>query len=98
MGNRRKARVLALQEELGFVERYGTPGTDLTGLTIEGINGSGGAVTHSIALSGMIPADGLFVLVNEQSGGGTLVPDADQLASFDFQDGRTTQSNPPDCS
>jgi len=71
----------------GFVELYGTPGTDLTGLTIEGINGSGGSVTHSIALSGLIPADGLFVLADELSGGGTLVPDADLLAGFDFQNG-----------
>ena len=30
-----------------FVELYGTPGTDLTGLTIEGVNGSNGAVTVS---------------------------------------------------
>ena len=70
-----------------FVELYGTPGSDLTGLTIEGINGSNGAVTHSIALSGLIPADGLFVLADTFSGGGTAVPDADLLASFDFQNG-----------
>ncbi len=72
---------------LGFVELYGTPGTDLTGLFVEGINGSNGAVTHSIALSGVIPPDGIFVLADEQSGGGTLVVNADALASFDFQNG-----------
>ncbi len=70
-----------------FVELYGTPGTDLTGLAIEGINGSNGAVTVSIALSGSIPADGLFVLADTFSGGGTAVPDADALAAFDFQNG-----------
>ena len=70
-----------------FVELYGTPGTDLTGLTIEGINGSGGGVTVSIALSGVIPADGIFVLADTFSGGGTAVQDADLLASFDFQNG-----------
>ena len=83
---------------LGFVELYGTPGTDLSGLTIEGINGSNGAVTHSIALFGTIPADGLFVLADTFSGGGTAVTDADLLASFDFQNGRKTRSNPTDCS
>ncbi len=71
----------------GFVELSGTPGTDLTGLTIEGINGSNGAVTHSIALTGTIPADGLFVLADTFSGGGTAVAEADLLAAFDFQNG-----------
>jgi hypothetical protein len=70
-----------------FVELYGTPGTDLSGLTIEGINGSGGAVTHSIALSGLISADGIFVLADTFSGGGTSVVEADLLAAFDFQNG-----------
>jgi hypothetical protein len=35
----------------------------------------------------VIPADGLFVVADEQSGGGTLVANADLLASFDFQNG-----------
>ena len=80
-----------------FVELYGTPGTELSGLTIEGINGSGGSVTVSIALSGLIPADRLFVLADDQGDGTTLVPDADLLGQFDFQNGRKTQSNPTDC-
>ncbi len=70
---------------LGFVEPSGTPGMDLTGLMIEGINGSNGSVTHSIPLSGLIPANGIFVLADTFSGGGTVVPDVDPLASFDFQ-------------
>lgn len=70
-----------------FVELYGAPGTDLSGLTIEGINGSGGGVTVSIALSGLIPADGIFVLADTFSGGGTAVLEADALAAFDFQNG-----------
>ena len=41
-----------------FVELYGVPGTDLAGFVVEGINGSGGAVTDQVALSGLIPADG----------------------------------------
>ncbi len=70
-----------------FVELSGAPGTDLSGLTIEGINGTGGGVTVSIALSGVIPADGIFVLADTFSGGGTAVLDADALAAFDFQNG-----------
>ncbi|MDJ0866502.1 MAG: PEP-CTERM sorting domain-containing protein [Myxococcota bacterium] len=70
-----------------FVEIYGMPGTDLAGLTVEGINGSGGSVTVSVPLSGLIPADGIFVLADDQGDGTTLVPDADLLANFDFQNG-----------
>ena len=72
---------------LGFVEIYGEAGTDLDGLTVEGINGSDGGVTVSLALSGSIPADGLFVLADQTSGGGSSVPGADQLLNFDFQNG-----------
>lgn len=72
-----------------FVELYETPGTVLTGLTIEGINGAGGGVTVSIALPGVIPTDGFFVLAGEASGGGTLVANADLLAALDFQNGHT---------
>jgi hypothetical protein len=71
----------------GFVEISGAPGTDLTGLFIEGINGSGGGVTVSIPLSGVIPADGLLVLADDQGDGTTLVPNADLIDQFDFQNG-----------
>jgi hypothetical protein len=80
-----------------FVELYGTPGTDLTGFTIEGINGSNGAVTDSVALSGLISADGFFVLADDQGDGTTLADDqgdgttllenADLIGRFDFQNG-----------
>ncbi len=70
-----------------FVELYGTPGGSLDGLVLEGVNGSGGGVTVSIALSGVFPADGLFVLADVDGGGTTLVPGADGLADFDFQNG-----------
>jgi hypothetical protein len=70
-----------------FVEVYGEAGTNLDGLTIEGINGSGGGVTVSLALSGVIPADGLFVLAADAGGGVSSVPGADQLLDFDFQNG-----------
>lgn len=70
-----------------FVELYGTPGMDLTGFVVEGINGSNGAVTDSVALSGLIPADGLFVLADDQGDGTTLVENADLIGRFDFQNG-----------
>lgn len=72
---------------LSFVELYGLPGTDLSGFLIEGINGTGGTVTDSIALSGLIPADGLFVLASDLGDGTTLVENADLIGSFDFQNG-----------
>jgi len=70
-----------------FVELYGTPGTDLAGLVVEGINGSNGSVTDSIALSGLIPANGFFVLADDSGDGTTAVSNADQIADFDFQNG-----------
>jgi hypothetical protein len=70
-----------------FVELFGTPGASVEGWAIEGVNGSDGAVTHTLALTGAIPADGILVIADESSGGGTLVPGADLLASFDFQNG-----------
>ncbi len=70
-----------------FVEFYGAPGTSLDGLLLEGVNGSGGSVTVSIALIGTIPADGLYLLADVDLAGSTLVPDPDGLANFDFQNG-----------
>jgi len=70
-----------------FVELYGTPGESLDGLFLEGVNGSGGGVTVTIALSGTIPADGIFVLADATGGGTTFVAEADLLAEFDLQNG-----------
>ena len=70
-----------------FVELYGAPGSSLDGLVIEGVNGADGAVTHTLALTGTIGPDGLFVLADRTSAGTTLVADADLLLDFDFQNG-----------
>jgi hypothetical protein len=70
-----------------FVEIHGEAGTSLAGLTIEGINGSGGGVTVSLALAGVIQPDGLFVLADDAGGGVSSVEGADQLLDFDFQNG-----------
>jgi hypothetical protein len=69
-----------------FAELYGPPGLDLAGLTLEGVNGSNGAVGPILSLSGTVPADGFFVVADEE-GGTTLVPNADLLLDFDFQNG-----------
>jgi hypothetical protein len=74
-------------DQLSFVELSGTPGASLAGLVLEGINGSGGGVTVTIALSGLVPTDGLFVIGDRNSAGQTLVTEADLLANFDFQNG-----------
>ncbi len=70
-----------------FVELYGAPGSSLAGLTLEGVNGSNGAVGPSLALSGVIPADGIFVVADATSGGVSQVAGADLLLDFDFQNG-----------
>ncbi len=70
-----------------FVELYGDPGSGLDGLFLEGINGANGAAGPTIALSGVFPADGLFVVADDVGDGSTLVVDADWIANFDFQNG-----------
>jgi hypothetical protein len=70
-----------------FVEIWGGAGMSLDGLTLEGVNGSNGAITHSIMLSGVIPADGIFVLADDVGDGTTLVANADLIRNFDFQNG-----------
>lgn len=69
-----------------FVEIYGVAGTSLDGLTLEGVNGSNGAVGPVIELAGVIPGDGVFV-VADLDGAGTSVSHFDLLANFDFQNG-----------
>ncbi len=70
-----------------FVELWGTPGTGLDGLRIEGVNGSNGAVGPVLELSGSIPSDGLFVVADDAGDGTTAVANADLILDFDFQNG-----------
>lgn len=72
---------------LSFVEIYAPAGTLLDGFTIEGVNGSGGAIGPVIALSGSVSASGLFVVADVDAGGLTNVAIFDLLANFDFQNG-----------
>ena len=71
----------------GFVELQGAPGTVLDGLTLEGVNGSNGAIGPVIDLEGVIPEDGLFLVADRTSAGMSFVPGADLIANFDFQNG-----------
>lgn len=72
---------------LVFVELYGAAGALLDGLRVEGVNGANGSVGPVLELSGVFPADGVFVVADEASGDGTGVANADLLLSFDFQNG-----------
>ena len=74
-------------DTLVFVELYGAPGTDLSGLVLEGVNGSNGSVGPVVTLSGVIPLDGLFVVADGDTGGTTAVANADLVTNFDFQNG-----------
>jgi hypothetical protein len=71
---------------LVFLELVGAPGSSLAGLVIEAINGTGGSVYKSVELSGAFPADGVFV-IGDDDAGTTAVPDADLLADVDLQNG-----------
>jgi hypothetical protein len=70
-----------------FVELFGTPGTALDGLLLEGVNGGDGSVYRSVALSGTIPADGVFVIADDSGDGTTLVSAANLIVEVDFQNG-----------
>ncbi|MBW2495607.1 MAG: PEP-CTERM sorting domain-containing protein [Deltaproteobacteria bacterium] len=72
---------------LSFVELYGVPGSSLDGLFLEGVNGSNGATGPTIALSGVFPADGIWLLADDAGDGTTSVAGADLIANFDFQNG-----------
>ncbi len=72
---------------LVFVELYGEPGASLDGLFLEGINGANGSSGPTIALSGVFPADGIWLLADDVGDGTSLVPGADLIANFDFQNG-----------
>lgn len=70
-----------------FVELFGTPGTLVDGLLLEGVNGSDGSIYSSVTLSGVIPLDGVFLIGDDSGDGTTLVGGADQVLNVDFQNG-----------
>ena len=70
-----------------FVELYGAPGTNLTGWSLQGVNGGNGATYKTVALSGLIPSDGVFTIGDLLTGGGSNVANTDLNVSVDFQNG-----------
>lgn len=70
-----------------FVELFGTPGTLLDGLLLEGVNGADGSVYRSVVLAGTIPSDGIFVIGDDSGDGTSLVNDVDLVREVDFQNG-----------
>jgi len=70
-----------------FVELYGTPGTLLDGVSLEGVNGSDGSVYLTLPLAGKIPGDGIFVVADDAGDGSSLVGNADLVVNMDFQNG-----------
>ncbi len=70
-----------------FLELYGIPGTVLDGMQIEGVNGTTGSVYKTVLLTGVIPADGVFVIGDDDGSGNSLVANTDFVTSIDFQNG-----------
>ncbi len=70
-----------------YTELFGTPGTDLSGWSLVGINGGDGQVYQSIALNGLvIPQDGIFVIATA-SANSALALQRDFIANVDWQNG-----------
>jgi len=70
-----------------FVELFGSPGTSLGGLFLDGVNGTDGSVYKSAALSGTIPSDGVFVIGDDSGNGTSLVSNTDLVLDVEFQNG-----------
>lgn len=70
-----------------FVELFGTPGTVLDGLSLEGVNGTDGVVYRSVALAGVIPSTGVFLIGDDSGDGSTFIGNADLVREIDFQNG-----------
>jgi len=70
-----------------FVEIYAAPGTNLDGFYLVGVNGANGNEGPIVTLSGLVPADGIFVVGDDAGDGTTAVANADLIVNFDFQNG-----------
>jgi len=70
-----------------FVELFGTPGTLLDGLLLEGVNGADGNIYRSVMLAGTIPSDGVFVVGDDSGDGTSLVSGIDLIREVDWQNG-----------
>ena len=70
-----------------FVELFGSPGTVLDGLMLEGVNGSDGSVYRSISLSGVIGESGVFLIGDDSGDGSSFIGNTDLVRDIDFQNG-----------
>ena len=70
-----------------FIELFGTPGTSLDGLLLEGVNGTDGSIYRSVLLAGTIPSDGVFVIGDDRGDGTSLVSNVDLVREVDLQNG-----------
>jgi hypothetical protein len=72
-----------------FVELCGPDDTSLDGYVLNAVNGSGGGITHSIALDGLeIPISGFLLLADLDSSGNSAFPFADAFfTDLDYQNG-----------
>jgi len=70
-----------------FVELAGAPGESLEGLALEGVNGSDGSVTTTVALEGALADDGLFVVADPPDAAPGPFARVDLFAEFDLQNG-----------
>jgi len=70
-----------------FTELFGTPGRELDGWSIVGVNGSNGSVYRTISLTGLtIPMDGILVIATANAAGVVLAA-RDVTANVDWQNG-----------
>lgn len=70
-----------------FTELYGTPGMNLNGWKLLGVNGYNGTTYRTIQLTGaIVPDDGLLVIATS-SAIGSLLAQRDFIANVDWQNG-----------
>lgn len=70
-----------------FTEIWGTPGLELDGYSLKGVNGGDGTVYRTISLDDLvIPADGILVLATSGATGAVLAA-RDATANVDWQNG-----------
>jgi hypothetical protein len=58
----------------------------MAGFKLQAVNGNGGAIEDVLPLEGLMPADGLFLVVNVKASDG-LKALADQVGKADYQNG-----------
>jgi len=59
----------------------------LDGWLLEGVNGADGSIYRSVALAGVIQADGVFLIGDDSGDGSTFISNADLILEIDFQNG-----------